>query len=153
MDKDKALKLALEALETELAVDMINGAEVGEAAELMFEAITAIKQALAAQPAPVQEPVAWAVVGEGEWGEWVIGQQFETNNPPNHEYWKNRGYLLVPLYTTPPAAQRQWVGLTDKQMVDAIEPLYQNRATAEMAAKVSMDEFRTIEAKLKEKNT
>jgi len=52
------LKLALEALETELAVDMTNGAEVGEAAELMFEAITAIKQALAAQPAPVQEPVA-----------------------------------------------------------------------------------------------
>jgi hypothetical protein len=55
--KDEALKLALEALETELAVDMTNGAEVGEAAELMFEAITAIKQALAAQPA-VQEPVA-----------------------------------------------------------------------------------------------
>jgi hypothetical protein len=53
--------------------------------------------------ASVQEPVAWAVVGEGEWGEWVIGQQFETNNPPNHEYWKNRGYLLVPLYATPPA--------------------------------------------------
>jgi hypothetical protein len=37
-------------------------------------------------------------------------------------------------------------------MVDAIEPLYQNRATAEMAAKVSMDEFRAIEVKLKEKN-
>ncbi len=47
MTKDKALKLALEALETELAVDMTNGAEVGEAAELMCEAITAIKQALA----------------------------------------------------------------------------------------------------------
>ena len=43
----EALKLALEALETELAVDMTNGAEVGEAAELMCEAITAIKQALA----------------------------------------------------------------------------------------------------------
>jgi hypothetical protein len=55
--KDEALKLALAALETELAVDMTNGAEVGEAAELMCEAITAIKQALAAQPA-VQEPVA-----------------------------------------------------------------------------------------------
>jgi uncharacterized membrane protein len=50
--RDKALKLALEALETELAVDMTNGAEVGEAAELMCEAITAIKQALAA---PVQD--------------------------------------------------------------------------------------------------
>ncbi len=49
--KDEALKLALEALETELAVDMTNGAEVGEAAELMCEAIIAIKQALATQPA------------------------------------------------------------------------------------------------------
>jgi hypothetical protein len=45
--KDEALKLALAALETELAVDMTNGAEVGEAAELMCEAITAIKQTLA----------------------------------------------------------------------------------------------------------
>ena len=58
--KDEALKLALEALETELAVDMNNGAEVGEAAELMCEAITAIKQALAA---PVQEPVAYRQTG------------------------------------------------------------------------------------------
>ena len=47
MNKDKTLRLALEALETELAVDMTNGAKVGEAAELMCEAITAIKQALA----------------------------------------------------------------------------------------------------------
>ena len=42
----EALKLALEALETELAVDMTNGAEIGEAAELMCEAITALKEAL-----------------------------------------------------------------------------------------------------------
>lgn len=48
-----ALKLALEALETELSVDMTNGAEVGEAAEKMCEAITAIKAALAQ---PEQEP-------------------------------------------------------------------------------------------------
>jgi hypothetical protein len=47
MTKDEALDLALEALQTELAVDMTNGAEVGEAAELMCEAITAIKQARA----------------------------------------------------------------------------------------------------------
>jgi hypothetical protein len=54
----KAMKLALEALETELAVDMTNGAEVGEAAEKMYEAITAIKEVLAQ---PEQEPVAWGV--------------------------------------------------------------------------------------------
>jgi hypothetical protein len=86
------------------------------------------------QPAPVQEPACW----QGEDG------------CPNRQACCDAQHCL---YTTPPAAQRQWVGLTDKQMVDAIEPLYQNRATAEMAAKVSMDEFRAIEAKLKEKNT
>jgi hypothetical protein len=53
----EVLKLALEALETELAVDMTNGAEVGEAAEKMCEAITAIKEALAKQEQG--EPVAW----------------------------------------------------------------------------------------------
>jgi hypothetical protein len=95
----------------------------------------------------VQEPVAWAVVGEGEWGEWVIGQQFETNNPPNHEYWENRGYLLVPIYTTPPAAQKPWLGLTDQEKYEAEEGCSY------------MDEFDSslyadnIEAKLKEKNT
>ena len=48
MTKDEALKLALEALENELNVDITEAAEVGEAAELMCDAITAIKQALAA---------------------------------------------------------------------------------------------------------
>ena len=91
------------------------------------------KQALAAQQehepenephvslASVQEPVAWAVVGEGEWGEWVIGQQFETNNPPNHEYWKNRGYLLVPLYATPPAQPALPDALTSADIQEHIE--------------------------------
>jgi hypothetical protein len=104
-----------------------------------------------AQPAQ-QEPVAWedvlGAIARG-WG-----------HPENAR--KTMDVVLAvaiakeiqDLYTTPPAAQpkREWVGLTDKQMVDAIEPLYQNRATAEMAAKVSMDEFRAIEVKLKEKN-
>jgi hypothetical protein len=51
----EALRLALEALETELGVDMTNGAEVGEAAEKMCEAITAIKAALEAKDEPVME--------------------------------------------------------------------------------------------------
>jgi hypothetical protein len=69
----------------------------------------------------VQEPVAWAVVGEGEWGEWVIGQQFETNNPPNHEYWKNRGYLLVPLYATPFAQPAVPDAMTSADIQEHIE--------------------------------
>jgi hypothetical protein len=52
MTKDEALKLALEALETELSIDWTNNDEFNASAEKMQEAITAIKQALAA---PVQE--------------------------------------------------------------------------------------------------
>jgi hypothetical protein len=85
--KDEVLKLALEALETELAVDMTNGAEVGEAAELMCEAITAIKQAL--------------------------------------------------------AAQRQWVGLTDAELMQTMSGDWTSQFYF----------ARAIEAKLKEKNT
>jgi hypothetical protein len=48
--KDEALKLALEALEKSIAITMAN-------IDFRNKAITAIKQALAAQPA-VQEPVA-----------------------------------------------------------------------------------------------
>jgi hypothetical protein len=83
----------------------------------------------------VQEPVAVVDANdEGYWADILPDRSVKV------------GQLLYP------AAQRQWVGLTDKQMVDAIEPLYLNRSTAEMAAKISMDEFRAIEAKLKEKN-
>ncbi len=48
--KLEALKLALEALETELCIDWTNNDEFNASAEKMHEAITAIKEALA-QPA------------------------------------------------------------------------------------------------------
>ena len=59
--------------------------------------------------------------------------------------YKTAGENRVPLYTTPPAAQRPWVGLTDEEIYDLYnEP----RSDAEMVA------FgREVEAKLKEKNT
>jgi hypothetical protein len=62
--------------------------------------------------------------------------------------------LAMRICATPPAQPepRQWVGLTDMQIVDAIQHLYKNRAIAEMSAERSMDDFRLIEAKLKEKN-
>jgi len=54
MTKDEALKLALEALETELCIDWTNVNESEAAAEKMHEAITAIKEALAQ---PVQPTI------------------------------------------------------------------------------------------------
>jgi hypothetical protein len=50
--------------------------------------------------------------------------------------------------TTPPAAQRQWVGLTDEE-IEALWNAVPNQALY-MAIKVFA---RAIEAKLKEKNT
>jgi len=79
----------------------------------------------AAQPAPVQEPVAWIEHHKG-------GDNLE---------WENPGGKCTPLYTTPPAAQRQWVGLTEKDLEDCAKGC---RSTEEFAAE--------IEAKLKEKN-
>jgi hypothetical protein len=146
--KDEALKLALEALEGADEIDCD-----------MRDAITAIKQALAApvqepiscphgmvdtccenygecalsatQPAapvqedvpkigcvnhdcdkckalaaPVQEPVAW------------ICNHYEEGVKNDVDYWQDDIDALpvgTPLYTTPPAAQRQWVGLTKEK--------------------------------------
>jgi hypothetical protein len=52
------------------------------------------------------------------------------------------GFDRVEYYTTPTAAQRPWVGLTDEERDDLLD----NYITAEGRA-------RAIEAKLKEKNT
>jgi hypothetical protein len=47
----EVLKLALEALETELSIDWTNNDEFNASAEKMYEAITAIKEALAKEKA------------------------------------------------------------------------------------------------------
>jgi hypothetical protein len=53
-----------------------------------------------------------------------------------------------PLYTTPPAAQRQWVGLTDEEITELEE------TTTCLANESWLRNLtRAIEAKLKEKNT
>lgn len=52
--------------------------------------------------------------------------------------------------TTPP--KREWQGLTDEEIFDVIRSLCADNETAEMLIDISMDEYRAIEAKLKEKN-
>jgi Na+/phosphate symporter len=49
-------------------------------------------------------------------------------------------------------SKREWFGLTDEEMLAAIRPLYTSDSVAENALGISMDEYRAIEAALKEKN-
>jgi hypothetical protein len=93
-----------------------------------------VKESLTVQPAaPVQEPVAWINAEK---------RTFEWNGPV---LWNTPTVAVlnkIPLYTTPPAAQRQWVGLTDEDII---------KCTPTWGGTVE-DVARAIEAKLKEKN-
>ena len=147
----EALDLALEALESERPY-------LGPMPSKTVKAITAIKQALAAQP----EPNGWAISYDGKtpYAIWPEGDgplldlevkrqggtccklQIYTTPPaqpaPVQEPWKYRrwddvkeqweltddsGWPSEPIYTAPPAAQRQWVGLTDELRAGA-EPMF-----------------------------
>jgi len=92
------------------------------------EAIKVGKQAIAELES--QEPVA---VGE------VVNERGEV------DYISYVPPVGTALYTTPPAAQRQWVGLTDEE-ITALKHNGERYIS-------SQDFARAIEAKLKEKNT
>ena len=80
---------------------------------------------------PEQEPVAWMVYTHD-------GQSvYVTDNPTDIQ----ESQTALPLFTTPPAAQRTWVGLTDEEVM-------------EIAFNFDVPSLvvRTVEAKLKEKN-
>jgi hypothetical protein len=97
------------------------------------------------QTAPVQEPVAW-MFQHDETGRMNYVGNDGIHNPTMFLEMNPRYALVCPLYTTPPAAQRQWQGLTDKEIEKACVPLG--------SAMLSFAEVaRAIEAKLKEKNT
>ena len=140
MNKDEALKLALEALE--VANSCVDGYYIPKGKTHLPEielAITAIKEALANEALDRMaenarelgldyepEPVPVAVV---RW------------NDIGHISWRTHVMLSddTPLYTTPP--QRTWVGLTDEEL-NQIEGTYIGRSFA-----------RAIEVKLKAKNS
>jgi hypothetical protein len=97
---------------------------------------------LPAQPAPVQEPVAW-IRGSGL-------EMLKLENGGHATVYASEGMSnhSQPLYTTPPAAQRQWVGLTDEEITELEE------TTTCLANESWLRNLtRAIEAKLKEKNT
>ena len=114
----EAMKLALDALEQYASHRM--GSDFGR------KAITALREALAEQPAQQQEPAFWT---RKQWG-----MDREFCEKPFTTDWE-------PLYTSPPA-QRTWVGLTNQERENVID----NSLTPACVVLAT-------EAKLKEKNT
>jgi hypothetical protein len=93
-----------------------------------------------AQPAPVQ-PVAWGVFEGGN----LHDMFFTKEEADNMAHLKGLHAEIRPL-TTPPAAQRQWVGLSQ----DELDAMFSNTIKGK---KLVNYVARAIEAKLKEKNT
>jgi len=127
----EALKLALDALETELSIDWTNNDEFNESAEKMYEAIATIKEALAQ---PKQEPrnvrERWNVEFDGN-DLLVCFNDHEKGDKCQYERY---------------SPQRTWVGLSDEQ-IDACwnKDLWKEKQPHHIFAKA-------IEAKLKDKN-
>jgi hypothetical protein len=93
-------------------------------------AATALRTAI--EQAEKQEPVAWMYEWDGKKHLTFTDQRFVEQAHPHFN-------KSTPLYTTPPAAQRQWVKLTDAEINDCMEMSIQKTC-------------RAIEAKLREKN-
>jgi hypothetical protein len=173
----EALKIALDALETELSIDWTNNDEFNASAEKMYEAIAAIKEALA-QPeqstgnilmdsykamqsmkvqkplhvvcqcdkckAESQEPVAWMYQEYRDDDQFNWRDEIQFVQPPNDpNYFRH----IVPVYTHPP--QRTWVGLTDEEIKKTAK---KHRWHESNVAPHLMPVFRSLEAKLKDKN-
>ena len=94
MTKDKALKIALGALEDAWYEDYGN--------KKIKKAITAIEEALSQ---PKQEPVAWM-------------DDYNACKCSDNETrcFSDRVFRMMQKYTAPP--QREWVGLTDEELTE-----------------------------------
>ena len=143
MTKDEALDKALYALEIE---DSACRYMKDETPSQIVEAITAIKQA---RSAPVQEPQGKLCVFDDADSE--FGWSYDiSGNAEQHRRLKELDGAMI--YTTPPAAQRQWVGLT-KDEVLAIGKELGLKCKLGGNPNIDFDYAEAIEAKLKERNT
>jgi hypothetical protein len=98
-----------------------------------------------AQPAPVQEPVAWSVTWDGtHCGNFFFREEdaIEQRERLSLKF-PNEKREVVPLYTTQPVAQRQWVGLTRMELIKC----------GVLPFGMSYKLYQAVEAKLKEMNT
>ena len=145
-DLRKAAEMALEALEWNYGTDLENIENCMAWLDKMNATIPALRKALQEDALALmvaenqrlglyddQKPVAWVFNRELFW-------------PSEYEILSEDGDNAIPLYTAPPP-NREWVGLTDedlKPLCDEWKIMYGGY----------VDDFaKTIEAKLKEKNT
>ena len=109
--------------------------------EMLYERLPELFDRVA-QPAPVQGPVAWPI------------DEDAVNRIAEKQFVSYEVVQLIAreILATPPAAQRQWVGLTDEDMQECIKTADYNQGQYKRTpywAHLST----AIEAKLKEKNT
>jgi hypothetical protein len=146
-DLRQAAQQALEALESGLAFDAHS---------------TVLQNLREALEQPEQEPVGWEHHEYRPYGapgeirihailasqymmpDGSVGSSFQWLVD---EYKKDKNTIkLIPLYTTPPLAQRPWVGLEAEEILDLFD---RNNVYGSKWIEFA----RTVEAKLKEKNT
>lgn len=105
---------------------------------------------------PATQPAYRAVKTYHEGKPWYVAQQEPVAKVNDEGFIVETGLLLSPdtlLYTTPPAAQRTWVGLTDEQIWLEYQRFWPFHLAEEPTLANDITEFaRAIEAKLKELN-
>jgi len=111
------------------ALEELNKRSIGENAICLPAEIDEVMETLRARLSePEPEPIAYL-----------------CENAVGHKYfrWKKPQSVFKPiaLYTAPP--QREWVGLTDEELLDLADMAYTN----------DLELLQTLQAKLKEKNT
>ena len=135
----EAMKQAIEALENVRIDYDFHGNPLDEDNKQIEPAITSLRQAIA--EAEKQEPLEYWNAVEG----WVkldeVREHFDSVNCGT--IYKNNGEGRVPLYTHP-QPKREWVGLTDEEIDEAVKSCNTTD---------TYKYFRAVEAKLKEKNT
>ena len=141
-----AVMLDSEALEeAKMTLEIIKKTDPGVYDEMIDDTLSLIRRALSNSILgaidrlvdPDQEPVAWFTEDYKE------DKSATTYSKEMAKRWKEKGWPVKPLYTTPP--QREWQGLTEQEVGGIMEDLN--------AYGTRLDEFaRAIEAKLKEKN-
>jgi hypothetical protein len=156
MDKNEALKQALEALE------LCNGAETVDGVVIYTDQeIAAIKEAIAELEG--QEPVAWLLTEKNINSLQVDSIQLLINRLKHAHHtdlcvringqdeWFQADWLKHMVRATPP--QRTWVGLTPEEFHEACWESYVDPVTGECSTGDREYAVSWTEAKLKEKNT